>query len=204
MWPFFGQFVAHDITADRSPLVDRADPRGSATSAPRGRTSKALYGNGPVGAPYLYAADDPAKLLLAPSGIDVPRNHEGIALIGDPRNDAHLFTSQMPVAFIGLHNRFVDRLRDDGVPEAEVFEEARRATTWHYQHVILREFLPGLIGAELTAELLEDGPQLYRVDRTTRTSRSSSPTPPTATATRRSATATRSTRASARCRCSPT
>src|SRR6185503_21124939 len=25
-WPFFGQFIAHDITADRSPLVDRADP----------------------------------------------------------------------------------------------------------------------------------------------------------------------------------
>ena len=72
-----------------------------------------------------------------------------------------------------------------------MFEEARRETTWHYQHVILREFLPGLIGAELTAELLEDGPQLYRVDATTRTSRSSSPTPPTATATPRSATATR-------------
>jgi hypothetical protein len=30
--------------------------------------------------------------------------------------------------------------------------------------VILREFLPGLIGAHLTAELLDDGPQLYRVD----------------------------------------
>ena len=95
MWPFFGQFLAHDITADRSPLVDRADPaRIRNFRAPRANL-EGLYGNGPVGAPYLYAADDPAKLLLAPSGIDVPRNHEGIALIGDPRNDAHLFTSQM-------------------------------------------------------------------------------------------------------------
>ena len=25
VWPFFGQFVTHDITADRSPLVHRAD-----------------------------------------------------------------------------------------------------------------------------------------------------------------------------------
>ena len=25
-WPVFGQFVAHDITADRSPLQDEADP----------------------------------------------------------------------------------------------------------------------------------------------------------------------------------
>jgi hypothetical protein len=24
-WPFFGQLIAHDITADRSPLVHRAD-----------------------------------------------------------------------------------------------------------------------------------------------------------------------------------
>ena len=30
--------------------------------------------------------------------------------------------------------------------------------------MILREFLPGLIGAQLTAELLEGGPQLYGVD----------------------------------------
>src|SRR6476660_2695000 len=87
VWPFFGQFLAHDLTADRSPLVDRADTaRIHNFRAPRANL-EALYGNGPVGEPYLYAADDPAKLLLAPSGIDVPRNHEGIALIGDPRND---------------------------------------------------------------------------------------------------------------------
>src|SRR5207249_3627682 len=61
-------------------------------------------------------------------------------------------------------NRLVDRLREDGVAEPDIFDEARRATTWHYQHVILREFLPSLIGAQLTAELLATGPQLYRID----------------------------------------
>ena len=164
VWPFFGQFVAHDITADRSPLVDRADPaRIRNFRVPRANL-EGVYGTGPIGSPYLYVADDPAKLLLAPTGSDVPRNHEGIALIGDPRNDAHLFTSQMLVAFIGLHNRLVDRLREDGVAETVVFDEARRAATWHYQHVLLREFLPGLIGSPLTAELLEHGPRLYRLD----------------------------------------
>ncbi|MDA0181944.1 hypothetical protein OJ997_16695 [Solirubrobacter phytolaccae] len=164
VWPFFGQFVAHDITADRSPLVDRADPRRIRNFRVPKANLEGVYGTGPIGAPYLYAATDPAKLLLAPSGVDVPRNHEGIALIGDPRNDTHLFLSQMLVAFIGLHNRLVDRLRDDGVREAEVFAEARRAATWHYQHVLVREFLPGLIGAELTADLLEHGPRLYELD----------------------------------------
>jgi heme peroxidase len=164
VWPFFGQFIAHDITADRSPLAHRA----TAVQLRNARSPKAnlegLYGAGPVGMPYLYRSDDPAKLLLSPGGGDVPRNQEGIALIGDPRNDVHLFTSQMAVAFINLHNQLVDRLRDDGVAEQDVFDEARRATTWHYQHVILREFLPMLIGTELTSELLAEGPQLYRID----------------------------------------
>jgi Animal haem peroxidase len=164
VWPFFGQFIAHDITADRSPLVHRADPARIRNFRVPKANLEGVYGSGPVGSPYLFSKDDPAKFLLSRSGSDVPRNHEGIALIGDPRNDVHLFLSQMLVAFIELHNRLVDRLREDGVAEQDVFEEARRAATWHYQHVILREFLPMLIGAQLTAELLERGPQLYRVD----------------------------------------
>jgi heme peroxidase len=164
VWPFFGQFVAHDITADRSPLVHRADPGHLRNFRVPKINLEGVYGTGPIGSPYLFRRDDPAKLLLSVSGVDVPRNHEGIALIGDPRNDAHLFTSQMLVRFIELHNRLVDRLRDDGVAEPAVFDEARRAATWHYQHVILREFLPGLIGAPLTAELLDHGPRLYRID----------------------------------------
>jgi hypothetical protein len=164
VWPFFGQFVTHDITADRSPLVHHATAAKLRNArAPRANL-EGLYGAGPIGAPFLYRKDDPAKLLLAPSASDVPRNHEGIALIGDPRNDVQLFTSQMLVAFIKLHNRLVDGLRDDGVAEDDVFRAARRAATWRYQHVILREYLPGLIGAELTAELLADGPRLYRFD----------------------------------------
>jgi hypothetical protein len=164
VWPFFGQFVAHDITADRSPVTHRADAdRIRNFRVPRANL-EGLYGSGPIGSPYLYAKDDPAKLLLSADGCDVPRNHEDIALIGDPRNDVHLFTSQMAVAFIKLHNGLVDRLREDGTAEDALFEEARRAATWHYQHVIVREFLPSVIGTQLTTELLESGPRLYRVD----------------------------------------
>lgn len=164
VWPFFGQFIAHDITADRSPLGHRADP----DQIRNFRTPKAnlegVYGAGPVGSPYLFAKDDPAKLLLGRGGHDLPRNQEGIALVGDPRNDVHLFVSQMQLAFLRLHNRLVDRLRVDGVGESDLFDEARRAATWHYQHIILREFLPGLIGAELAADLLERGPRHYQAD----------------------------------------
>jgi len=164
VWPFFGQFVAHDITADRSPVTHHGDAQRIRNFRIPRANLEGLYGSGPVGSPYLYAKDDPAKLLLSPDGNDVPRNHEGIALIGDPRNDVHLFTSQMAVAFIKLHNGLVDGLREDGTAEDVVFGEARRAATWHYQHVIVREYLPSLIGEQLTADLLDGGPKLYRVD----------------------------------------
>jgi hypothetical protein len=161
-WPFFGQYVAHDITADRSPLGHRADPEQIRNFRTPRANLEGLYGAGPIGSPYLYDNSDPAKLLLGPEGIDVPRNQQGIALVGDPRNDVHLFMNQMQVGFIRLHNRLVDRLREDGVPEADLFEEARRSATWHYQWVILREFLPLLIGPELVDRLLDFGADLYR------------------------------------------
>jgi hypothetical protein len=160
-WPFFGQFIAHDITADRSPLGHRADPAQIQNFRTPRANLEGVYAAGPVGSPYLFQKEDPAKLLLGEGGHDVPRNHEGIALVGDQRNDVHLFVSQMQVGFIRTHNRIVDRLREDGVDEAEVFEDARRATTWHYQWVILREFLPLLVGPELVARLLDGGGTLF-------------------------------------------
>ena len=100
-------------------------------------------------------------MLLGPGGCDVPRNQEGLALIGDPRNDVHLFVNQLHVAFLRAHNLLADRLREDGVAEAELFAEARRATMWHYQWILLYDYLPGLIGETLAAELVAEGPRFY-------------------------------------------
>jgi heme peroxidase len=161
-WPFFGQFIAHDITADRSPLGHRTDPDQIENFRTPRANLEGVYAAGPTGSPYLFQKDDPAKLLLGEGGHDVPRNHEGIALVGDQRNDVHLFMSQMQVRFIKTHNLIVDRLREDGVDEADAFEDARRATTWHYQWVILREFLPLLVGPDLVSELLDGGAVVFK------------------------------------------
>ena len=161
-WPMFGQFVAHDLTADRSPLTLHAEVEGLRNARSPSINLEPLYASGPVGQPYLYRRDDPAKLLLSPDGHDVPRNSEGMALIGDPRNDVHLFMTQLHVLFCKLHNLLVDRLREDGVDERELFDDARRAATWHYQWIVLRDFLPRLVGDELVSELLADGPRWFR------------------------------------------
>src|SRR5204863_7112097 len=135
-WPLFGQYIAHDITADRSPI----GPQAQAASIVNFRSPRAnlesLYGSGQIGSPYLFRADDPDLLLLGTNdrgeSKDLPRNSQGIALLGDPRNDLHLFVSQLQVAMIQVHNRLVERAHGDGVRSSDVFETARRETAWHY------------------------------------------------------------------------
>jgi hypothetical protein len=164
-WPFFGQLIAHDITADRSPLGKRADPALIRNFRTPRANLECLYDAG-SGTPFLYDRHDPAQFLIGANALgapdDVPRNQQGVALIGDPRNDVHLFVSQLHLAFLRIHNGLVARLREDNVPEEDVFEEARRATTWHYQWVIVHDFLPRLVGPEIMHELLTTGPRLYQ------------------------------------------
>jgi hypothetical protein len=152
-WPFFGQLIAHDITADRSPL-DHAR-RGDLVNfrAPR-LNLECLYGAGPTGSPYLFDRADPAKFLLGAHDGDLPRNAQGTALIGDPRDDSHLVVSQMHLALLRAHNRIVDRLRLAGTAEDQLFAEARRLLTWHYQWVVVNDFLAGLIEPGLLAAAL--------------------------------------------------
>lgn len=161
--PFFGQYVAHDLTADRSPLRVYGDINTLRNARTPRANLEALYGAGPIGAPYLYDQADPAKLLLGVGGQDLPRNQQGMALVGDPRNDVHAFMTGLQVAFIQAHNRLVDRLRADGVPESELFDDARRALIWHYQWVILNDFLPKLVGNTMTASVLQNGLRFYHL-----------------------------------------
>ncbi|TMC66017.1 MAG: peroxidase [Chloroflexota bacterium] len=161
--PFFGQYLAHDLTADRSPLRVHGDINTLRNARTPRANLEALYGAGPIGAPYLYDQTDPAKLLLAPGGRDLPRNQQGLALIGDPRNDVHAFMTGLQIALIGAHNRLVDRLRADNVAESELFDDARRALIWHYQWVVLNDFLPNLAGSAMTASILEDGLRFYHL-----------------------------------------
>jgi Animal haem peroxidase len=160
--PFFGQYLAHDITADRSPLRAHADINTLRNVRSPRANLEALYGGGPIGSPYLYDASDPTKLLLAAGGRDLPRNQQGIALVGDPRNDVHAFMTNLQTAFIRAHNRLVDRLRADGVAEADLFEDARLALIWHFQWVIVEDFLPNLVGRDLIQSILTGGARFYK------------------------------------------
>jgi hypothetical protein len=161
-WPIFGQFVAHDITADRSALQSHVDARALRNARTPQLNLECLYGDGPVGHPFLYRRNDPAKLLLGTNGSDVPRNSEGIAIVGDPRNDSHMLMSQMHLAMLKVHNAFVDDARRQGVAEADVFTSAMRETRWHYQWAVIHEFLPSLVDESLVDEVNNEGPRWFR------------------------------------------
>jgi heme peroxidase len=165
-WTFLGQFIAHDVTADRSALVDHADIEALQNARRQKLNLEFLYGSGPSGDAYLYDVNDSAKLVIglndAGQAEDLQRDAQGMAMILDPRNDSHLLMAQMQVLFSKFHNRIVDWLREKGTVEQVIFTEAQRMVVWHYQWIVLREFLPETIGDGLTDALLAGGSRYYR------------------------------------------
>jgi hypothetical protein len=160
-----GQFVAHDITADRSLLAHHAVAGELRNFRSPRLDLECLYGDGPVGNPFLYDVNDAGKMLLGVNAAgapdDLPRNHQGVALVGDHRNDVHLIISQLHVAFLKFHNRVVDWLRERGTPDGDVFEEARNLVRWHYEWIVAREFLPLTVGESLVSEIEAKGRKFY-------------------------------------------
>jgi hypothetical protein len=159
-YTYLGQFVDHDITFDPVSSLDRVnDPDALNTFRTPRFDLDSLYGRGQADSPYLYDQEDPASLLVGRNTgpedepVDLPRNQQGRALIGDPRNDVHFIVSQLHLAFIRFHNAVVDHLRFEVEPAA-LFAEARRVVTWHYQWVVIHDFLARVVGPDLLGEVL--------------------------------------------------
>jgi hypothetical protein len=92
---------------------------------------------------------------------DVPRIHNPLdpaasshtAIIGDPRNDENLIVSQFHHAMLKFHNKVVDLLVVSGFP-GDIFTEAKRKVTHHYQWAVLNDFVRRICGnAAVTSAL---------------------------------------------------
>lgn len=93
-----------------------------------------------------------------PTDFDLPRVLNGTnstvdaaastftAIIGDPRNDENVIVSQFHHAMLKLHNRVVDLLLLAEFP-GDVFAEAKKIVTHHYQWCVVHDFLPRVCGA---------------------------------------------------------
>ena len=182
---FFGQFLDHDLTlALKAPLDERTEPRRTTNFRTAEFDLDSVYGNGPAGSPELYDTSSgdikfrveaiPGSKAVSRKGVerfDLPRDANNNAIIGDSRNDENLLISQFHLAMLMFHNAVVDRLRDEPANATrsaqEIFKEAQQQVRWHYQWIILNEFLPLTIGQDRVDEILRNGPRFYKVtDRT--------------------------------------
>ena len=177
---FLGQFLDHDMTFDpTSSLARTQDPESIRNFRIPALDLDSVYGGGPGVSPHLYdkVIDGGATSFLVEAipdsnlecvdgqlRFDVPRNAQNTALIGDPRNDENLIVNQLHLAFLRFHNVVVEDVRADLGPHAtraELFAEAQRVTRWHYQWMIIHEFLPQTCGNDLVADIVATGRKFY-------------------------------------------
>jgi Animal haem peroxidase len=182
---FFGQFLDHDLTlALKAPLLENTNPRRTTNFRTAEFDLDSVYGNGPTGSPELYDTSSgdikfkveaiPGSEAVSRKGVqrfDLPRGGNNTAIIADSRNDEHLVLSQFHLAMLMFHNAVVNRLRADPAnanrSTQDIFREAQQQVRWHYQWIVLNEFLPMTIGQGLVDDILRTGPRFYKVtDRT--------------------------------------
>ncbi|MGI8937145.1 MAG: peroxidase family protein, partial [Iamia sp.] len=164
---FMGQFLDHDMTFDTTSTLGQAtDPRSTRNQRTPTFDLDSVYGNGPLVSRELYDSVDGIKLKLETGGRfeDLPRGADNVAIVGDPRNDENLVVCGIHLAMMSFHNQVVDRVRGEvpaGTDAMEVFHRARRQVTWHYQWLILHEFLPLFVGQSLVDDILARGRRYF-------------------------------------------
>jgi hypothetical protein len=75
------------------------------------------------------------------------------AVIGDPRNDESLIVSQFHQTMLRFHNKVVDLLLLAEFT-GEIFVEAKRIVTHHYQWAVVHDFLERICGSAAVTDAL--------------------------------------------------
>ncbi|GAA3957012.1 myeloperoxidase [Amorphoplanes auranticolor] len=149
---FLGQFIDHDMTLDRTPIPEQqVDPLALTNFDTPQFDLGSLYGRGPERDPDLYQAGGTGRMRVVRTaeGVeDLPRRADGTAFVGDGRNDENLIISQLHLLFAKFHNRCLDT----GL--ARNLAEAQRLTRWHFQWIIVHDFLERVVGADVVNRFL--------------------------------------------------
>jgi hypothetical protein len=177
-YTYLGQFVDHDITFDPvSSLQRQNDPDALHNFRTPRFDLDSVYGRGASDQPYLYDESEGLTRFklgehvgvvpgeTSGAGPDLPRNEprerdgqqvfSGRALTGDPRNDENLLVSQLHCTMLRFHNKVMETVAvDSPLAGDNLFKDVQRLVRWHYQWVVVHDFLPRIVGDAVVQDIL--------------------------------------------------
>ena len=160
-YTYLGQFIDHDLTFDPASSLQRQnDPDALVDFRTPRFDLDDVYGRGPADQPYMYengrrflqgrkltgAASNPNARDLPRSAM--PKKEDRRAIIGDPRNDENVIVSELQ----GLFHRFHNKIADDNPKWS--FERVQREVRWHYQWMVMHDFLPTIVDEHVLDKVL--------------------------------------------------
>jgi hypothetical protein len=164
-YTYFGQFIAHDLTRDDTPLLQ--NPMPEPDDVLNHRTPfldlDSLYGRGPFSEDSALYETDGVSFKLG--GIkteegqtfDIPLDPStSQPLLADDRNNENLIIRQVHAIFLKLHNMAVAELRGS-VPDRELFEKARERVRWQYQWLVRRDYLSRICNPDVYNDVVNKG-----------------------------------------------
>lgn len=189
-YTYFGQFVNHDLSFDPTPVSDaELDEHALVDFRTPALDLDNIYGRGPDDQPYVYTGfkvadkrtmrlrvgrpvqSSGAKVgtkndlfrLIDTAKLDFNDDRDGVAVIGDQRNDENRIVAQIHSALVAFHNKVVadqalltafgaDLSSDDAW-----FRAAAKIVRWHYQWVVVHDFLDRVCQPGTKDEVLNAG-----------------------------------------------
>ncbi len=161
LYTYLGQFIDHDLTFDPASSLQKAnDPDALLDFRTPAFDLDNVYGRGPDDQPYIYQQPDGMQFQIGSRKLsggkdeiarDLTRGENGRALIGDPRNDENAIVSQLQGLLQRFHNRFVDENKDLS------FSDVQQEVRFHYQFIVLNDFLPRIIHSGVLNDLRTNG-----------------------------------------------